>query len=44
MAEDNKKTEKLTFDKAASSLKKLSDAVKECKEQLQKGSLILLQQ
>ena len=35
MAEDNKKTEKLTFDKAASSLKKLSDAVKECKEQLQ---------
>ena len=40
MAEDNKKTEKLTFDKAASSLKKLSDAVKECKE----GSLILLQQ
>lgn len=35
MAEDNKKTEKLSFDKAASSLKKLSDAVKECKEQLQ---------
>ena len=35
MAEDNKKTEKVTFDKAASSLKKLSDAVKECKKQIQ---------